>query len=71
MARRSMSTEQQSHIQQLDIAELEESLNLFQRRVLDDHAETARWLLFDAKRSSRREGSRSADQEPDRSRRAA
>jgi hypothetical protein len=50
MARRSMSTEQQSHIQQLDIAELEDSLNRFQQRVLDDHAETTRWLLLDSKR---------------------
>ena len=50
MTRRSMSIEQQSHIQQLEIAELEHSLNRFLQKVLDDHAETTRWLLLDSKR---------------------
>lgn len=52
MAQRSISTDQQSNGQQLDIDKLEEDLIQFRQRVHDDHAETVKWLLHDAKRAS-------------------
>jgi hypothetical protein len=52
MARRSLSTDLQPHSQQLDLVELEDSLHQFQQRVFDDHAETVKWLLHDAKRAA-------------------
>lgn len=54
MARRSLSMDQQSRAPQPNIVELEDSLYQSQQRVLDDHAETVRWLLHDAKRAVER-----------------
>ena len=51
MARRSVSTSQRSNPRQLDIADFEESLQRFEQEVLDNHAETVRWLLHDARRA--------------------
>jgi hypothetical protein len=52
MMRRSISTDQNSHVQQPNIVELEESLEELQQRVYDDHAETVKWLLHDARRAT-------------------
>lgn len=62
MARRSTSTELQSHVQQLDIDQLEEDLHQFRQRMHDDHAETVKWLLHDAKRASDRRRSAFMDE---------
>lgn len=51
MAWRSISTEHQSDAQ-LDLDHLEEALVQLRQRVGDDHAETVKWLLHDAKRAS-------------------
>ena len=52
MARRSRSTDQDSNVHYQNIVDLEERLNEFQQRVHDDHAETVKWLLHDARRVS-------------------
>ncbi|KAG0645584.1 Enhancer of zeste [Hyphodiscus hymeniophilus] len=50
-------TDEQSLNQQPNIVDLEERLEKFQQRVHDDHAETVKWLLHDARRAVAKENS--------------
>jgi hypothetical protein len=62
LARLSPSTAEQLPLQDSQMLDLETSLQQLHHKMLNNHGETVRWLLFDAKRNSERTQSAFMDQ---------